>query len=242
MNTVKINAKQAKMIAHRGVSGLERENTCPAFVAAGNRSYFGIETDIHVTKDGKFVVIHDETVTRVSNGRYSMNVEEVEASLLNEVTLPDKDGSIHRQDIRIPMLKDYISICKKYEKIAVLEIKNHFQEEDLKRLVTEIEADGYLDSMIFISFDLENCVNLRKLLPNAKIQFLTEKEVTDAMISMLKENRLDLDLYYPQVNQKVVEQLHAKGIEINCWTCDDKETAEAIVDMGVDYITSNILE
>ena len=71
---------------------------------------------------------------------------------------------------------------------------------------------------------------------------MTEKEVTDAMISMLKENRLDLDLYYPQVNQKVVEQLHAKGIEINCWTCDDKETAEAIVDMGVDYITSNILE
>lgn len=105
MNTVKINAKQAKMIAHRGVSGLERENTCPAFVAAGNRSYFGIETDIHVTKDGKFVVIHDETVTRVSNGRYSMNVEEVEASRLNEVTLPDKDGSIHRQDIRIPMPK-----------------------------------------------------------------------------------------------------------------------------------------
>ena len=58
------------MIAHRGLSGLERENTYHAFIAAGNRSYFGIETDIHKTADGEFVVIHDETTERVSGGRY----------------------------------------------------------------------------------------------------------------------------------------------------------------------------
>ena len=58
------------MIAHRGLSGLERENTYPAFIAAGNRSYFGIETDIHKTADGEFVVIHDETTERVSGGIY----------------------------------------------------------------------------------------------------------------------------------------------------------------------------
>ena len=43
------------MVAHRGVSKLERENTMPAFVAAGNRSYYGIETDIHITRDGRFI-------------------------------------------------------------------------------------------------------------------------------------------------------------------------------------------
>ena len=70
MNTTKINSKNVKMVAHRGVSGIERENTCPAFVAAGNRSYFGIETDVHVTKDGKFVIIHDETTERISQRKY----------------------------------------------------------------------------------------------------------------------------------------------------------------------------
>lgn len=59
MNTIKIKSDSVKIIAHRGLSGLERENTYPAFVAAGNRSYFGIETDIHKTKDGKFIIIHD---------------------------------------------------------------------------------------------------------------------------------------------------------------------------------------
>ena len=60
-HTVRIEKKQAQMIAHRGLSGLERENTCAAFVAAGNRSYFGIETDIHKTKGGQFIVFHDDS-------------------------------------------------------------------------------------------------------------------------------------------------------------------------------------
>ena len=49
MNTIKINKGTTLMVAHRGVSGLERENTAAAFVAAGNRSYYGVETDIHRT-------------------------------------------------------------------------------------------------------------------------------------------------------------------------------------------------
>ena len=53
-NTISIlEHKNTKIVAHRGLSGIEPENTNLAFVAAGNRSYFGIETDIHVTKDGR---------------------------------------------------------------------------------------------------------------------------------------------------------------------------------------------
>ena len=55
-NTIKIaDHGNTKMVAHRGVSGLETENTCAAFIAAGNRTYFGVETDIYRTADGKFV-------------------------------------------------------------------------------------------------------------------------------------------------------------------------------------------
>ena len=49
MTTVKFEKGQVQVIAHRGLSGIERENTNAAFVAAGNRSYYGIETDIHRT-------------------------------------------------------------------------------------------------------------------------------------------------------------------------------------------------
>jgi len=242
MNTIKVNSKSVKMIAHRGLSGLERENTAAAFVAAGNRSYFGIETDIHKTADGKFVVIHDETTERVSGGAVNINVESVTRDEIEKVTLPDIDGSENRADIKIPFLKDYIKICKKYEKVCVLELKNAFEKEDIVKIIDEINEENYLENVIFISFVRENCTALRSLLKENDIQFLTGDEIDDALISWLKKENLNLDIYYKQLTKENVKKLHKNGIKVNCWTCDNKEEAEKLIKMGVDFITSNILE
>ena len=242
MNTIKIDAKQTKMIAHRGVCGLERENTCAAFVAAGNRSYFGIETDVHVTADGKFVIIHDETTDRVSGGTHCVNVEESPMAALADITLPDLDGRGTRGDIRIPSLAEYVRICKKYEKMCVLEVKNRFAEPDLKSMINEIGALGYLDGMIFISFSWDNCTDLRRLLPDAKIQWLTDLEVTDDMIARLTENKLDLDIYFERLDAATIARLHDAGIAVNCWTVDNAAVGQALADAGVDFITTDILE
>jgi len=242
VNTTKINSNGVKIIAHRGLSGIERENTCPAFVAAGNRSYFGIETDVHVTKDGKFVIIHDDTTDRVTLGKENVNVEKNDYSKVEGIILPDLDKTTDRKDIRIPLLSEYIKICKKYEKICVLELKNHFKESDIEKLIDEIRALEYLDNVIFISFDFENCVNVRKLLPENDVQFLTSDKITKNLIENLVANKLNLDIYYKHLNAKNVELLHSKGIKVNCWTCDNIEGAEKLVSYGVDFITSNILE
>ena len=242
MDTVKLDCKNVKMVAHRGLSGIERENTYPAFVAAANRSYYGIESDVHKTADGKFVIIHDETTKRVSLGAVNINVEESNFSDIENILLPDKDESTSRRDIRIPLLADYISICKKYQKICVLELKNDFAKEDIVKMLDEIRSVGYLDGVTFISFSLENCLILRDLLPDSNIQWLISGNVTDDIIKTLTDNALDLDVSYKSLTRELVERLHALGIEVNCWTCDDKEDGKALVDMGVDYITTNILE
>ena len=242
MNTIKVNKLKTKMIAHRGLSGIERENSNAAFVAAGNRSYFGIETDVHVTKDGKFVIIHDATTDRVSLDAYKINVEENDYSAIENIVLPDLDGSTSRGDIRIPLLIEYINICKKYEKICVLEVKNHFDENNLKRMIEEIKEADYIENVIFISFDLENCVNIRKLLPENDVQWITSKEITPELIKMLRDNKLNLDVNYQRLTAENIEMLHSNGIEVNCWTCNSKEEAEALVKCGIDFITTNILE
>ena len=235
MNTIKVNANGVKMVAHRGLSGIERENTCPAFVAAGNRSYFGIETDVHVTADGQFVIIHDETTKRITLGKYDIGVEENDYAAVENIVLPDLGSTTERKDIRIPLLKEYIAICKKYEKVCVLEIKNHFIEKDIENLIAEIKELEYIDNVIFISFDFENCVNVRKRLPQNEVQFLTKDEITPELIDMLCDNSLDLDIYYKRLHAENIALLHEKVIRVNCWTCDD-------ISYGVDYITSNILE
>lgn len=244
MNTVKFNSGEAKVIAHRGLSGIERENTVPAFIAAANRSYFGIETDVHVTRDGKFVIVHDESVERVSLGECKLNVENSDYEALRDIILPDTDGSRIRSDIRIPLLGEYISVCKKYDKICVLELKNHFEAGDIERMLVQIGELEYQDSMIFISFDLDNCINLRRLLPDSTVQWLvgSDKYTPEQVVSILLTHRLDIDVYYKALNKELVDKLHSHGIKVNCWTVDDKDTAERLVLMGVDFITTNILE
>ena len=132
MNTIKIEGRKVPIIAHRGLSGLERENTAPAFVAAGNRSYYGIETDIHVAADGNFVVIHDDTTERVSGGAINIDVEKSTYDELSGIILPDTDGSTSRKDIRIPLLRDYISICKKYSAMEILCSKGRHKKQSCR--------------------------------------------------------------------------------------------------------------
>ena len=125
MNTIKIKKDNVQMIAHRGVCGLEPENTVSSFIAAGSRSYYGVECDIHVTKDGKFVVIHDATTGRVA----AKNIEIAKSKLkkirkvkLDNITRLERDKldpDYHfcdRSDLYIPEMHEYINICKKYEK------------------------------------------------------------------------------------------------------------------------------
>lgn len=243
MDTVKFEKGSVKVVAHRGVSGIERENTCPAFVAAGNRSYFGVETDVYATSDGKFALIHDKTTERVSAGAHNVDVEQTDFEEIKKLALPDRDGTFCRRDIFIPSLEEYIRICQKYGKICVLELKSRFKEEELIRMAEEIRQIGYLESVIFISFSFENCVNARRLLPNNKIQWLMDNvKITEEHVQKMLRHRLDLDICCTALDKETVEMLHANGIEVNCWTCDDKETAERLALMGVDYITSNILE
>ena len=60
--------KQPKIFAHRGASSYAPENTLPAFALATRQGADGIELDVHLTRDGQLVVIHDETLERTTNG------------------------------------------------------------------------------------------------------------------------------------------------------------------------------
>jgi glycerophosphoryl diester phosphodiesterase len=123
MNTIKFDNKgKVKMVAHRGASCLERENTCPAFVAAGVKSYFGIETDVQVTLDEKYIIVHDVDLRRMAG--IDMGVMTSNFDDLRAVRFTDVDGLTPRGDIFLPSLEEYLSICKKYGKKCVYIVLN----------------------------------------------------------------------------------------------------------------------
>ena len=233
------NKSEIKMIAHRGLSGLERENTCPAFIAAGVKSYYGIETDVHVTKDGKIIVYHDDNLERLIG--IDKIVEECTFAELRALRLKDTDGVTSRADLFLPSLEEYISICKKYDKVAVLELKNPMEEKYIFEIAETIAKMGWFEKTIFISFAGENLVALKKAYPFVQAQFLTET-ATEKDFAFMLENNLDADLFEGCVTKEFVDRLHESGKKVNVWTVDSLERAEYLKGCGVDFITSNILE
>ena len=241
MDTLHLTGPKPRMIAHRGLSGIEMENTCSAFVAAGNRSYFGIETDVHVTGDGQYIIIHDDTTKRVAGD--NLTVEETTYETLRSLRLKDKDGERGRKDLGLPSLREYIDLCKKYEKTAVLELKNPMEPKHIDRIISAILERGWLEHTIFISFSLSNMIHVRRQLPQQKAQYLIEGNPNwDEIIKALEEYRLDLDVDHHLVTEELVQKLHSLKKEINVWTVNDLNDAKRLASWGVDYITTNIIE
>lgn len=238
-DTLHLASPKPRMIAHRGVSSLETENTASAFVAAGNRSYYGIETDVHRTSDGAFVIIHDDSTRRVAGD--DLTVENTTLETLRSLRLMDKDGRRGRRDLMLPTLPEYAGICRRYDKQAVLELKNPMAAEDIARIADVLREAGWLERTTFISFDLDNLKHLRSMLPEQKAQYLVSADSPELLPTLLQYH-LDLDMHFKALTEARVKELHSHGIEINVWTVDDPADARRLADWGVDYITSNCVE
>lgn len=239
MDTIHIPRNEfTRLIAHRGLSGLETENTVAAFIAAGNRDYFGMETDIHVTSDGRYILIHDNETGRVSSENISVEgstLEKLRSVRLNNVC------DVPRGDLMLPLPEEYLEICARYQKVGVLEFKGRFEREQLQEIRNLVSRYYSEEKMVYISFDYENVCRMRELTATANIQFLCDK-LNEEQLRDLAARNIDVDIYYPSLTKENVDRMHELGIKINCWTCDDPEDAQRLIDWGVDYITTNILQ
>ena len=250
MEPLRFDKKTVQMIAHRGASGIEPENTLSAFVAAGNRSYYGVETDVHVTGDGKFVVIHDEQTGRLTGE--NLVIRETPFDTLRRLRVYNlcdqerlagmtEEQKGKRDDLFIPTLSEYIGVMKKYGKKCILHLNGHVTADDQIRIKKEFEDAGYLDGVVFISFTYAHMTFFREIMPDQPLQYLIAKPVDD-LVKKLNDYNLDLDIRYDLLTRDLLNEVHANGHKVNVWTCDSIEEAEKLADWGVDFITSNLLE
>lgn len=239
METLKINKKNTLMIAHRGLSGLEKENTMAAFICAGSHSYYGIECDIHPTLDKQFVVVHDSNLERVSG--VDLVVEDALYEDIKQVELYGVGDTIKRSHLRVPLLEDYLECCKKYNKVCIIEFKFLFSKEDIYKVIDIIKSYDYLDNCIFISFIYENLEVLRNLDSNLKLQYLMSSWDMEK-INKCIDNKMDLDILYTEITKERVDFMHYNNLVVNVWTVNDQKIGEFLVECGVDFITTNILE
>ncbi len=228
-----------KIIAHRGYSKYELENTKEAFLAAANRSYFGIETDVVLLKDRSMVLFHDDDLKRLAGQDIpirSLNYKEALRVELNA------KGSYHTYHYHMTTPLEYLRICKHYQKYPVIELKWGFDYQAVDELMRLLLDEDMYDKSMIICYTLDTVLYIKKTYPNYHVQFLLGMLYSEDIINKCLEEGISLDIRYDLVTQELVDRFHQKGLEINVWTVDDQEIYEKLLHFGVDYLTTNILE
>jgi glycerophosphoryl diester phosphodiesterase len=151
-----------------------------------------------------------------------------------------KTGNLS-ENICIPLFSDYLLICKTYKKHAVIELKGLLANENIDDVAAIIHAMGMTEKVSIISFNDKYLLYVKKNYPEFDLYFLAS-ELNDKVLEFCEKNQLNLDVKFDILDEASIKRLHLVGLKVNVWTVDDKETAEKLIKMGVDYITSNILE
>ena len=231
---------ETKLVMHAGYSTKARENTIESFTLAGQvPEMYGIETDVYLTKDNVPVCIHDDNTKRVTLNRYNVNVNESTFEELRKVKLTDMKGN---PDVHlIPSLDEYLDVVKQYNKIAFIELKELFNQEELTIIMDKVFAKLDISKVVIISFQKDNLITLRGMYENLNMMLLYNF-YSEVDINLLRQYNLGLDIDYNGITDAEVDEWLLTDIEINIWTVDDKNLAHKYGRRGVTYLTTNSIE
>lgn len=227
---------QSLIMCHRGLGGFP-ENTKEALEAAIKVGYKMVECDIARSKDGIFVLQHDATIDRCSNGK-----GRVDSYTLAELQNFDF-GSWYNSDfsyVRIATLEDIIKLCKRKNVILELDIADddRFRDEYVADLFNLVQKHGMLSRTVFcakrsrlqVLQSISSCVCI-------SVSGVTNEETLDQAFE-LKAKALSINVSIPftNISSKLCEYAHNKGMYVKTWTYNRNSDMEKAFEMGADYV------
>lgn len=230
-----------ELIAHRGFSGLAPENTIAAVKAAADADFSGTEFDVRTTKDGRWVVSHDDDVSRMTDGEglvSEMTLEEVQ-----KLKIDAGSNVIQFPDEHIPTAEEMLDACRQYAIRPVIEIKEpeEGQSPDYDNLAKIILEKDFGDCMV-ISFSREALLAVQSLLPQAEFWLLTNKVNKDCIDFCVENGLTGIDFsVYKFTNLFKINQIAEKDLLVAAWTTDNLSMLEWLYEKGVFIITTNRL-
>ena len=229
-------AQKTRLVAHRGFSSQELENTLPSFLLACKEDGFaGVECDVQVTKDGKFVIFHDRDLKRMCG--VDKKIKNLTLAEVLDYPLMNKSGVLDYR-YHIPTFEQYLEVCKSYNKICFIEIKSHMTFTHVKNLLEIVKREEYLQNCIFISFHFHCLASLRILSKEAIIEHICDYKIKK-IGWLCKKFRIGIDYKYSIIKKQEIEAFKKLGLTTNAWTVNDKDTAKQLMSYKIDFITSN---
>jgi glycerophosphoryl diester phosphodiesterase len=217
-------------IAHRGAKAYEPENTLQAFQKALELNADGIELDVHLSADGHVIVIHDETIDKMTNGKGHVNTFSL--SELKSFRIADQH--------EIPTLKEVFDLVNKKCFINI-ELKNADTLTKVVSLIDEYVSDKNwsYDHFIVSSFDWNALQQVHNLDSKIPIGVLTETDLHLAVAFAETIKAKAIHPYYHLLNAENVKEIQEKGFLVLPWTVNIKEDIQKIKSYKVNGIISD---
>lgn len=225
------------IIAHRGASGHAPENTFAAFERAVQLGAGFIETDLQLTRDARFVAIHDATLERTTNGRGA--VRDHTLAQLREL---DAGKWFDRQfmDQRIPTLEEILEFASQRDVVFYLEIKYGAAWGMHHALVGALGKAEYAARTIVISFDPAMLASVRRLEPAIMIGLLLEDAKGDPVKTAVEVGARQLCPRADLITPELIDRAHRADLHVVTWTINDADKMRAAMDAGVDGIMTDL--
>lgn len=230
-----------QIFAHRGAKAVAPENTLPAFERALEMGVAGIELDIHCSKDGRLVVIHDESLTRTTNGKG--DVHEYTAAELAQLDAGSHfDGAFAH--VGVPTLDDVFDLvgdrCLVNVEVKTMDPLGGDQVEPLLAML----ADRNLyEQVIVSSFNPVSLIKVRYLQPKVRLGLLYHLPMQPWLAKAWFTPIMQPDAVHPY--SQLIDEAHmawARGHQcaVNTWTVNDIAEAKRLAALGVDVIMSDV--
>ena len=227
-----------KYFGHRGYSGKYPENTMLSFQKAIEAGADGIELDVQFSKDGKLVVIHDETLERTTTGSGW-----VKDHILKDLQSLDASFKYTGQyGINpIPSLDDVLGYVKNFDVITNIELKTGvFEYSGIEEAVlTCVRKYNVSEKVIISSFNHFSVMRMKTLAPELKSGFLFDCWVIDAAKYVASYG---IQCYHPEFHSltpEIVKQVKEQGLEINTWTVNTQDDFDRLNSLGIDIAIGN---
>lgn len=227
------------IIAHRGASRQAPENTMPAFIKALELGAGGLELDVHLSSDGRLVVIHDEQVDRTSNG--TGFVKDMSFSELKELDFGSWFSARYK-DARIPGLEEVLKLIDKWDGILNIEIKNGpvFYPGIERAVVDAIDKYKLAGRTIISSFNHYSLAEIRKINPGIKTAPLYMAGLFEPWDYARRLGAYAIHPLFYNIVPEVMNGCKLNNIKVNPFTVDRPEHIRAMAAAGVDGIITNV--
>lgn len=224
------------VIAHRGASGHAPENTLAAFERAVQVGAGFIETDLHLTRDARFVAIHDSTLERTTNGAGA--VHDFTLGQLREL---DAGKWFDREFMgqKIPTLEEVLKFSHEHDVVFYLEVKYDAAWGMHHALVAALQNAQSAARTVVISFDPRTLMAVHNLDASLMLGLLVEVGTPDSVKTAVNVGARQLCPRSLLVTPEFVNQTHQSDLHVVAWTVNSSEDMRAMMSAGVDGIMTD---